>query len=76
VASPPAKVTVLLPQNEFARLDRYCREHAFKKSTLIAKLIREHLDREAAVVGETAAEAAPTRSRNSKTRTRSGGRRE
>jgi len=39
-----SKVTVLLSSSEFARLDAYCEEHGFKKSTLIARLIREHLD--------------------------------
>ena len=38
------KVTVLLSSSEFARLDAYCDEHGFKKSTLIARLIREYLD--------------------------------
>ncbi|KGE06729.1 hypothetical protein LA03_30755 [Burkholderia gladioli] len=40
------KVTVLLPQHEFARLDSYCDERGFKKSTLIARLIRDYLDSE------------------------------
>ncbi|CAB5114091.1 hypothetical protein IST4116A_02533 [Burkholderia cenocepacia] len=39
-----SKVTVLLSQGEFARLDAYCEEHGFKKSTLISRLIREYLD--------------------------------
>jgi hypothetical protein len=41
-----AKVTVLLPEREFARLDSYCNERGFKKSTLIARLVRDHLDNE------------------------------
>lgn len=43
--SPP-KVTVLLHHQEFARLDAYCHIRGFKKSTLIARLIRDYLDRE------------------------------
>jgi hypothetical protein len=41
------KVTVLLDEQEFMRFDIYCEERGFKKSTLAARLIREHLDREA-----------------------------
>jgi hypothetical protein len=41
-----SKVTVLLDEAEFDRLDSYCTDQGFKKSTLIARLIREHLDRE------------------------------
>jgi hypothetical protein len=40
------KVTVLLPPEEFARFDAYCRERAYKKSTLIARLVRQFLDLE------------------------------
>lgn len=39
-----SKVTVLLSPSEFSRLDAYCDENGFKKSTLIARLIREYLD--------------------------------
>ena len=42
-----SKVTVLLDRGEFERLDQFCETRGFKKSTLISKLIREHLDREA-----------------------------
>ncbi len=41
--SKKSKVSVLLDQEESARFDRYCSERGFKKSTLIARLIREHL---------------------------------
>lgn len=41
------RVNVLLPPTEADRLARYCEERGFKKSTLIARLVREHLDREA-----------------------------
>ena len=40
------KVTVLLPDEEFARLDAYCRERGYKKSTLLARLVRQYLDLE------------------------------
>lgn len=40
------KISVLLTADEAERFDAYCREQGFKKSTLIARLIREHLDRE------------------------------
>jgi hypothetical protein len=43
---PMSKVTVLLDEAEFDRLDSYCTDRGFKKSTLIARLIREHLARE------------------------------
>jgi hypothetical protein len=41
------KVTVLLDAREFKRFEDYCEERGFKKSTLAARLIREHLDHEA-----------------------------
>ena len=41
------KITVLLQKHEFDRFDAYCKERGFKKSTLIARLIRVHLDSEA-----------------------------
>ena len=40
------KVTVLLSLEEFERFQNYCDGRGFKKSTLIARLIREHLDAE------------------------------
>ncbi len=43
---PLSKVTVLLSDDEFARLDAYCRERGYKKSTLLARLIRQYLDME------------------------------
>ena len=42
----PTKITVLLNDEEFARFDQYCRDRGFKKSTLIARLIRQFLDLE------------------------------
>lgn len=38
------KITVLLDTEEFERFDKYCEKRGYKKSTLIARLIREHLD--------------------------------
>jgi hypothetical protein len=40
------KITVLVPEHEFRRFEEYCKAKGFKKSTLIARLIRDHLDRE------------------------------
>lgn len=37
------KITVLLDDDEFERFDSYCDAQGFKKSTLIVKLIRDHL---------------------------------
>jgi metal-responsive CopG/Arc/MetJ family transcriptional regulator len=42
----PTKITVLLSDDEFDRFDAYCRERGYKKSTLIARLIRQYLDLE------------------------------
>jgi len=42
----PAKITVLLDDEEFARFHSYCHDRGFKKSTLIARLIRQFLDLE------------------------------
>ena len=38
------KISVLLDSKEFNRFDAYCHERGYKKSTLIARLIRDHLD--------------------------------
>ena len=40
------RVQVLMDGDEAERFEEYCRERGFKKSTLIARLIREYLDRE------------------------------
>ncbi len=37
------KITVLLDPEEFDRFEAYCEAQGFKKSTLIARLIRDHL---------------------------------
>ena len=41
-----AKMSVLLSDVEEERFAAYCSEKGFKKSTLVVRLIREHLDRE------------------------------
>lgn len=41
------RVQVLMPPPEAERFERFCHQSGHKKSTLIARLIREHLDREA-----------------------------
>lgn len=60
------KITVLLPGEEYERFQAYCRERGFKKSTLIARLIREHLDSE----GYKAQRALPFERRQSEERGR------
>ena len=40
------RVSVLLNEDEFLRFEAYCESRGHKKSTLIARLIREHLDAE------------------------------
>ena len=39
-----ARLTVLLTPEEAKRLDAYCEEFGHKKSTLVRRLIRDHLD--------------------------------
>jgi len=41
-----ARIQVLMPRDEADRFEAYCHERGFKKSTLIARLIREHLAEE------------------------------
>ena len=41
------KLSVLLSDEDAERFCLYCAEKGHKKSTLIARLVREHLDREA-----------------------------
>lgn len=42
----PVRVQVLMKPEEASRFERYCDAWGHKKSTLIARLIREHLERE------------------------------
>lgn len=46
VMSAPVRVQVLMRPGEAVRSKRYCDALGHKKSTLIARLIREHLERE------------------------------
>lgn len=41
-----SKISVILDEPEFRRFDQYCSTKGYKKSTLIARLVREHLDHE------------------------------
>ena len=38
------KISVLLSSAEFDRFESFCKAKGHKKSTLVARLIREHLD--------------------------------
>ena len=40
------KVTVLLSKEDFEQFGAYCEARGHKKSTLIVRLIREHLEKE------------------------------
>ena len=40
------RVQVLMSKAEADRFDTYCRKKGYKKSPLIARLVREHLDKE------------------------------
>ena len=46
MTSNNTKLSVLLDRKEAERFDAYCKEKGFKKSSLVARLIREHLARE------------------------------
>jgi hypothetical protein len=41
-----SRVHVLIPPPEAERFEAYCKAKGHKKSTLIVRLIRDHLDRE------------------------------
>jgi hypothetical protein len=43
------RISVLLDENEFALFAKYCDDQGHKKSTLVAKLIRDLLERERVV---------------------------
>jgi metal-responsive CopG/Arc/MetJ family transcriptional regulator len=59
-----ARVHVLIPDDEAGRFDAYCKEKGFKKSTLIVRLIREHLDRERFQTQQELFDKRPRRSLN------------
>jgi len=42
----PVRIQVLLSREEADRFEAYCQDRGFKKSTLIARLIRDHLAEE------------------------------
>lgn len=44
--SEAVRVQVLMQPEVAARFERFCETKGHKKSTLIARLIRDHLDRE------------------------------
>ena len=44
--SQTVRVQVLMPPEEAGRFEAFCQERGHKKSTLIARLVREYLDRE------------------------------
>ena len=39
-------ITVILSADDFRRFQKYCLHGGYKKSTLVVKLIRDHLDAE------------------------------
>ena len=55
------KVSVLLSEDEFVLFEKYCNEQGHKKSTLVAKLIRDLLEREL-VVGQRQLFVSPEKS--------------
>lgn len=52
------RVQVLMKPTEAERFERYCADRGHKKSTLIARLVREHLEREGYASGGALSEAA------------------
>jgi hypothetical protein len=56
--SEPIRVQVLMKPQDAARFERYCEDRGHKKSTLIARLAREHLEREGYSVRRRGAETA------------------
>ena len=46
VMADTVRTQVLMSREEAERFESYCRERGFKKSPLIARLIREHLSEE------------------------------
>lgn len=39
-----SKITVILNPEEYVRFEAFCAQRGHKKSTLVARLIRDHLD--------------------------------
>lgn len=44
--SKSVRVSVLIPKDEADSFDAYCHQRGYKKSTLIARLVRDHLKAE------------------------------
>jgi len=42
----PVRIQVILNRPDAERFERFCEARGHKKSTLIARLVRDHLDRE------------------------------
>lgn len=61
------RVSVLLSSAEEERFAAYCDEKGYKKSTLIARLIREHLDRESFYVQNSLLPGLPSVARSDRT---------
>lgn len=57
------KISVLLTDADARQFEAYCEERGHKKSTLIARLIREHLTREGFPRQGTLLDDAPARGR-------------
>ena len=48
-----SKISVLLSNEEFIKFSDYCHQNGYKKSTLIQRLIREHLSAEGYISQES-----------------------
>lgn len=59
----PSKIAVLLDPSEAERFEAYCSARGFKKGTLIARLLRDSLDKEGFQQDRAAAGAPGTGAR-------------
>ena len=59
--SDTVRVQVLMRPQEADVFERYCADRGHKKSTLIARLVREHLEREGYGASRPRAVAGPSR---------------
>jgi hypothetical protein len=59
MASGLVKISVLLVAKEASRLGNYCKQKGYKKSSLLARLVREHLDEEQFKVKSLSVNARP-----------------
>lgn len=62
MAGVTKKVSVLLDEPDYERFEIYCKKQGFKKSTLVAKLIRDHLQADV-TVKEPTVEYKPSNNR-------------